>query len=686
MAVLATVTAAICSENALAQANSAGQSGLINMPDARVGVDGTLRFGFAYTNPYANVWSSVAFFPWLEVSGRYVTIDGVPGFQDPSLGDYRDKVFDGKLLLLREAPYLPALAVGIQDFVGTKLFTGKYLALSKRWGTIDATVGWGEGRIDGMFGGVRYTPDQGRWGLLLEYDANDYANDFRANVSGADRRVGGAVYGLEYHADWWRVQIARQHADWAANLYLSIPLSEPEFVPKLYEPPPYVAAHERPTQTEWREQPAYATALVRTLTEHGYDDVAWRLDDDRLSLALTHRRISHVGRAVGRAVRIALAWAPRDIERLKMVYTVQDQPIVTYEFSDIQMLDQFFRERADWSTLEPTIDIRFASLGLAHHLRHAVTIPNNTDTAVPAVAKRFYRSMSSHRLRDNAVWFPFNLRVYFNDPGAPVRYDTFSMLGYRQSLAHGVDLIGAARLTLLEDVSDIRHESNSVLPHVRSDIGQYRRHGDPLRLDNLLLRRFSMLRERLYTRLSVGYYEEMYAGAGAQFFYLPSSEHYSVDVAVDWLRQRSPGEAFGFRDYRTITALASFHYRLPRYGLTTTLRAGRFLARDEGVRLEAKRRFGSGTELGFWYTRTNGKDVTSPGSPERPYHDKGLFISIPLGAMLPSDTQERSNFSLANFTRDVGQMVRSPGDWYPLLEQTFMWSDAHRDVLTGFAQ
>jgi membrane-associated phospholipid phosphatase len=87
------------------------------------------------------------------------------------------------------------------------------------------------------------------------------------------------------------------------------------------------------------------------------------------------------------------------------------------------------------------------------------------------------------------------------------------------------------------------------------------------------------------------------------------------------------------------------------------------------VRLEFKRRFLSGVEIGAWYTKTNGKDITNPGTPTNPYNDKGVFLSFPLNIMLPSDTQAKAGMSLSPWTRDVGQMVTSPGDLYELFEQ-----------------
>jgi membrane-associated phospholipid phosphatase len=139
-------------------------------------------------------------------------------------------------------------------------------------------------------------------------------------------------------------------------------------------------------------------------------------------------------------------------------------------------------------------------------------------------------------------------------------------------------------------------------------------------------------------------------------------------MTLDALQQRGVKGWFDKRDYETVSGFASLHYKLP-YDITATARAGRFLARDNGVRMEFKRRFLSGVEIGAWYTKTNGRDITSPGTPLNPYNDKGIFLSVPLNIMLPMDTQAAAGVALAPWTRDVGQMVASPGDLYDLIEQ-----------------
>ncbi len=106
----------------------------------------------------------------------------------------------------------------------------------------------------------------------------------------------------------------------------------------------------------------------------------------------------------------------------------------------------------------------------------------------------------------------------------------------------------------------------------------------------------------------------MFGGFGGQALYLGRDGKWSADLAADWVRQRDFEGWFGFQDYDTITAIASLNYRMAQR-VTATVRAGRFLAKDDGVRVELKRRFASGFEVGAWYTYTNGNDITSPGTP-----------------------------------------------------------------------
>ncbi|WP_213055613.1 YjbH domain-containing protein, partial [Escherichia coli] len=93
------------------------------MPSARVGEDGTFSLGYGYDKPYGILWTSTTVLPWLEISGRYTSIAGVPGFADPQYGGgygrFKDKAIDLKFRLMEESSLLPEIALGATDIQGT---------------------------------------------------------------------------------------------------------------------------------------------------------------------------------------------------------------------------------------------------------------------------------------------------------------------------------------------------------------------------------------------------------------------------------------------------------------------------------------------------------------------------------------------------------------------------------------
>jgi membrane-associated phospholipid phosphatase len=291
--------------------------------------------------------------------------------------------------------------------------------------------------------------------------------------------------------------------------------------------------------------------------------------------------------------------------------------------------------------------------------------------------------VTSEDSESNRLKIAPKIGFFFNDPSGAFRYSVSAAANYDRRLGDGLYLNTAASLSILETVSGVKQPSNSNLPHVRTDVAKYLGESR-FALSRVLLNKYANPAERWYVRGSVGLYEDMFRGAGGQVLYLPKDSRWAVDLSVDALQQRGYKRLLDSLDYKTVTAIGSLHYKLPR-GITLTARAGRFLAKDEGVRVEFKRRFQSGIEVGAWYSRTNGNDITPPGNPGKPYHDRGVFLSVPLRTMLPLDSQNTMGFSISPWTRDVGQMVASPGDLYDMVEQPRRDMNSY-DGLGNFAE
>lgn len=676
-----------------------GQSGYINMPNAMVEADGTFTAGYSYDRPYGSFWVASTPLPFMQVTGRYVSIAGIPGFTSvegqygSQYGRYKDKVVDAKLRIIDESGWMPALAVGSTDLLGTELFRGHYVVATKVFGkgrNIEASLGFGRRRPTGAFAGVRWAVSSvPGLALLAEYDSVDYRRDFRAALTSAGQRKNGPVVAAEYRWGWLGAQIARHRDHLSANAYITFPFSEREFIPKLYEPAYFQprSVLGRVSIEEWQQNSDHGAELVHALVRQNFQHIRVEMNGTTLRLTLTNSRISEMGRAIGRASRTALAFAPIGTKSIHITYTKLEQPLATYEFFDLQRLTDYLTGLTDRETFLQTVLTRYSNpsdkVGDDQRGMLAALRDEGEALGVRVGHEGNVVQLSSEDREANRFKLQPKVSFFFNDPSGALRYETAVTSNYDKRLGEGLYFNSALKLNLFENVSGVTQPSNSVLPHVRTDIAEYKR-GSRFKLNRALLNKYMTLDEHWYARASVGLYEEMFRGAGGQVLYLPKDRRWAADLTVDALQQRDVKGWLGARDYKTVTALGALHYQLP-YGVTVTGRAGRFLARDEGVRLEFKRRFRSGVEIGAWYTKTNGKDITSPGTPSDPYNDKGIFLSIPLNIMLPSDTQEVAGFALSPWTRDVGQMVGSPGDLYELFEDPRRDMNAY-DGLGNFAE
>jgi hypothetical protein len=555
--------------------------------------------------------------------------------------------------------------------MGTKVFEAYYVVANKQLGDFDFTLGFGNKRIDGVFGGMRYRPKGLReLALVAEYDAYDYPSDLGAAQSGAADIKKGPGVALEYTWGWLTGQIAYTREKPAAMAYVSIPLSQKDFIPKLNEPEPYARITPRPTIGEWQSSDEHRRRMVRALAEQDFRSIRVDLVHDRVEVSLTNSRISRVSRAVGRAARTILLLSPIGTREIKITYTVRELPVVVYTFTDLDRLQRYFNGMLPRWELVPHVAIHYAAPGAQEpgDMADMLTAFDEHQPGVTALRRddAHLAGLMSEDLLQNQFKVRPSIALYLNDPAGAFKYEVGIQASLDRRVARRTYFAAAVNYNIYETVSDVSQPSNSTLPHVRSDIAEYKK-ASAFKLTRLLLNQLYFPAERVYARASAGIYEEMFGGAGGQVLYLPTGAGWGTDLAVDWVKQRD-FDGWGFRDYDTVTAIASFHYRLP-LGITATARGGRFLAKDEGVRFEFKRRFASGWEAGVWYTRTNGDDITSPGSPSDPYYDKGIFLSIPISTLLTKDNQEVARMSLAPWTRDVGQMVVSPLDLYRLMEK-----------------
>ncbi|HUF85783.1 MAG TPA: YjbH domain-containing protein [Thermohalobaculum sp.] len=271
--------------------NLFGMTGLIDMPTAEMQPDGQVSFTASYFDGFLRNTATAQFLPGIEAAFRYSVLEGLEG---PGGETLYDRSFDVKVRLVQEGPAWPGVAVGLQDFLGTGVFSGEYVVATKRLfdGDLKVTggVGWGRlaganpiknpfctyvdrlcarggeftqggtvdfgsffsGRDMGLFGGVEWrTPIDGLT-LKAEYSDDDYDREIANGVFKPDLPLNfGAEYrltqGIEIGAYYMYGSAVGLRLSLSGNPFrpLAATDTEPPARPFMPRPEPDPAAAER---------------------------------------------------------------------------------------------------------------------------------------------------------------------------------------------------------------------------------------------------------------------------------------------------------------------------------------------------------------------------------------------------------------------------------------------------------
>ena len=243
------------------------------------------------------------------------------------------------------------------------------------------------------------------------------------------------------------------------------------------------------------------------------------------------------------------------------------------------------------------------------------------------------------------------LREGFFDPQKPFQIQVLAALNAQLDVLPSLSLEGRVEADIYNNY-DLNQLSNSQLPHVRSDIALYLKHGinGIAKLDASYHTR---LTPNIYFEARAGYLESMFAGGGFQVLWRPDDERFSLGVDLYQVWQRDFDRLFGVQNYHVLTGHASVYYESPWYGLNFAVHVGRYLAGDYGGTIEVTRRFETGVEIGAFATFTN---VPFAKFGEGSF-DKGIIVHIPLEWALPFYTRSSYDLHLRSLTRDGGQRL-----------------------------
>nr|WP_246107231.1 YjbH domain-containing protein [Puniceibacterium confluentis] len=638
--------------------NLYGSPGLVDMPTADAAPDATLGATVSKFGDNTRTTLSFQITPRLSGSFRYSAIDNFDTVA--SVNDvYYDRSFDLRYQLLTEGAYRPAVTIGLQDFIGTGLYGAEYIVASKDivpglrvtgglgWGRLAsrnafATMGtrptqflgqggvptydqWFRGDVAG-FGGISYAPND-RLTFKLEYSSDNYDEE---RVTGQFDGTSAWNYGIDYR---FRngAQLSLYHAygnEVGAQLTL---FANPKIapVPGGVETAPLPVAVRNPADINdlgWTANTATTTeartSLTQTMATDGLVMEGLKLEPRRATLRLRNPRYGAASQAIGRTARAMTRTLPDSIEEFVIVPVQDGMPMsaVILKRSDLESLEN-----------DAAVDMLARS--------QIVDGFGRAPAVEPGLYPRFTWSLA-----------PF-VAVSAFDPDNPVRLDGGLRLRGNYLVTPNFVLAGAVTKKIAGNLDAVTRTITSNLPRVRTDYAEYSKQGDPA-IEYLTSTFYGRPGENLYSRLTLGYLEKMYAGASGELLWKPVNSRLALGVELNLVQQRAFDQMLDLRDYRVAMGHASAYYDFGN-GFHGQLDMGRYLAGDYGATLSLDREFANGWRVGAYATFTDASfEDFGEGS-----FDKGLRFTIPLSWALGTPTRQSNNLNIKSLTRDGGAQL-----------------------------
>lgn len=351
------------------------------------------------------------------------------------------------------------------------------------------------------------------------------------------------------------------------------------------------------------------------------------MGESKVSVYYRNMQYRSDAEAAGRIARILMAQAPPSIEIFDLVSIVSGVPMREFRLSRTA-LERIPVTRGDAVELADAIDLEMPDLDLpAWKMGRDAFYPRFSWGVSPALRESLF------------------------DPSSPLTAQISAAASAGLEVTPGWTLEGSFDANIWNNFN-LNAPSASALPHVRSDIAQYLKHGE-YGFSSLDTSYRARIADDVFVEARAGYLEDMFAGAGGQILWRPDKSRFTFGADLYEVWQRNFDRLFGAQKYHVLTGHVSVYYQSPWYGLNLQVHAGRYLAGDYGATFELTRRFSTGVEIGFFATFTN---VPFKKFGEGSF-DKGLIVRIPFEWALPFFTQSSYDLDLRSLTRDGGQRL-----------------------------
>lgn len=652
-----------------------GTVGLIQMPSARMHEEGSIGFTWSLLQPYLRGSIVATPFSWFEASYQYTDVNNKLYSEFEAFSgkqSYKDKGIDAKFLLLKERRYIPSVAFGFRDLGGSGLFGAEYLVASKMIGNIDfsAGIGWGMITENPISNPLKHISKKFESDRILDSGTGDsQGGEFNIGTffKGKDAGIffGAEIFIPKTKGSRLKIELDGTNYDLEGyepipqeskvNFQFTLPVTKNFFVKLGYvrgnalnfgfsytgnykNRDPFVKKNDPPQRVDNSEafkivnsrdnRNLYVTSLKYLAAEKIYLQSA-NVNDQEYEVTFLHNKHFSQPRAVGRALRILDQISPPKITSFKLTNLNASHPMFTVtvpraDFSRYQenklsdaLLDSSLISKEDIETLDnyeyvPKKDLPAFFWKLSPAIRSQIGGPDG---------------------------------FYFGDISISAHLDLI--------ITPKTNVLSVASLGVYDNFDELKLASDSVLPHVRSDIVKYLKESKNGNIGRLQFNYIDNFRKDIFFKFSAGYFEQMFGGLGMEALYRPFYKNWAIGFEAWHAKQRTYEMLFDFQDYDVVTGHLNFYYREPRSQVLFHLKGGRYLAKDSGITIDFSRRFKSGFTIGVFATKTDiSKQEFGEGS-----FDKGFYFNMPIEIFYDSYSRGVTGFGLRPLTRDGGQSI-----------------------------
>ncbi|HSX12725.1 MAG TPA: YjbH domain-containing protein, partial [Rhabdochlamydiaceae bacterium] len=500
--------------------------GYFNMPSARMAPEGYFGTGASSVPPYTVIGANFMVFDRIELSANYRIFRGKldPIFGASGFGDEADRIGNVKFGIIAEAdnlPYLPLISYGLDDFIGTSRFSSQYLVATMPWTAYDLEIslGYGKGRLKGLFGGAAWTPfRKSRFSILkdislvAEYDAINYKKHISEHAKGrtVDCRINA---GLSYlFKDTLQLSISSLRGKkLAGSASLRFPVGTTKgLFTKSDDPLPYCSPIDTEALGVMRPENQFAADLAFAFSDQGLDLYSVYLREGTLFLKVVNNRYRAEAKVHERLQNLLAALIPCDICQVNVVIESQGLPSHEYRFRAEDL--NRFRER----------QISAPELDILSPMREAEPLPDCYDAAL--LFQREQEIWTFTVLPRLLNFFGSSTGKYKYSLGLVTSFEgyLYNEVYYRMQVAYS----GYSSMHGLQ-ARDFLNPSK--LLQVRSDSVKYFQENN-VRLEQAYFQRAWNLSRGWFSRFAAGYFEPAYAGVAAEFLWYPVNSCFAIGV------------------------------------------------------------------------------------------------------------------------------------------------------------